>query len=65
MICGICGRDFTPHMKNQLYCKRDCYKKSLSPSRRENARWFAKEWAAWKDDFANGLTASNLETNHE
>lgn len=65
MICGICGREFIPRTKKQLYCKHDCYKKSQNPKWREKARWFSEEWAAWKSDFANGLTQSNLEIRHE
>lgn len=66
MICGICGREFTPRTKKQLYCKKNCSQKSKSsPELRKTARWFAKEWAAWKSDFAAGLTQSNLVIQHE
>ena len=67
MTCGICGRDFIPLRKNQIYCNRVCYKKSqsLKPALRELARRFDKEWTQWKLDFAAGLTQSNSENHHE
>jgi hypothetical protein len=34
MNCAECGKEFTPHKHNQIYCDLDCYKKTKH--RRDN-----------------------------
>ena len=66
MICGVCGKEFFPKYHQRRYCCKKHTQRAQHLKRKKlKPDWFAKEWAAWQRDFANGLTQSNSEICHE
>ena len=66
MICGVCGKSFNPEYQQRRYCCEEHTRRAQYLKRKGlKPEWFLREWAAWKSDFANGLTPSNLEIQHE
>lgn len=59
MTCPLCGTTFKPRCYNQIFCSQ-CSKVDAWFKKKVKAQWFAREWAKWRRDFANGKTASNL-----
>ena len=63
MTCPTCGKEFAGR-KHQKYCSVKCCVRSRNLNKKRKAFEavvFREEWAAWKRDFAQGKTASNLE----
>ena len=63
MTCPMCGKDFAGR-KHQKFCSAECClrNRALNKKRKAIAEVvFKLEWAAWKRDFAQGKTTSNLE----
>ena len=64
MKCAICGREFKERHPKHKYCSVECAKVGYNQTRAARyakREWFKTEWAAWKRDFARGLTESNSE----
>ena len=57
-ICPNCGKHFAPNVNQRKYCSH-CSKAKTRKWIKKQA-WFAREWASWKRDFANGRTVSNV-----
>lgn len=63
MTCTVCGKEFAGR-KHQKFCSAECRKRGRALSKKREAIAdvvFRLEWAAWKRDFAQGKTTSNLE----
>lgn len=59
--CQICQEPFEPSRRHphQKFCSEKCQQKAAL-ERKKLKTWFAREWRAWRRDFALGKTQSSF-----